>query len=233
MHLVTNALVIRAADYKESDKILTVLTDTRGLMTVKARGVRRKSSKNTPAAQLFAYSSMTLFEQSGRYTLDEAETLEQFAGVRSDLGKMALASYFAEVLGTEAEDNRIEPDVLRLALNCLYALALPDAELEKLKAAFELRYAALAGYEPDLSRCDACRTRGGNALCEACRVSGLRNDGAAIGAVRYIAACDLRRLLKFSLTDEALSSLSVFAEHYLLACLERGFKTLEFYRAVC
>ena len=232
MHLVTNALVIRAADYKESDKILTVLTDTRGLMTVKARGVRRKTSRSAPAVQLFAYSSMTLFEQGGRYTLDEAETLEQFSGVRAELDKMALASYFAEVLGTEAEDNCIDPDVLRLALNCLFALSQPDADQKKLKAAFELRYLSLAGYEPDFTRCDARGACGGNVLCEACRAAGMRNDGAVLGAARYIVSCDMRRLLKFTLTDEALSSLSAFAERYLLTCMERSFKTLAFYRSL-
>ena len=56
--------------------------------------------------------------------------------------------------------------------------------------------------------------------------------GAVLGAARYIVSCDMRRLLKFTLTDEALSSLSAFAERYLLTCMERSFKTLAFYRSL-
>ena len=41
MYLKTQALVLRSVDYQEADCILTVLTGEHGLMTIKARGVRR------------------------------------------------------------------------------------------------------------------------------------------------------------------------------------------------
>ena len=41
MHLTTNALVLREVNYKESDKILTLLTEQEGKLTVSARGCRR------------------------------------------------------------------------------------------------------------------------------------------------------------------------------------------------
>ena len=53
MYQTVRGLIIRSVDYKEADKILTVLTDTRGCLTVKARGVRRKGSRLKAAAQLF------------------------------------------------------------------------------------------------------------------------------------------------------------------------------------
>ena len=40
MHLTTKALVLREVNYKESDKILTVLTADEGKLTVSARGCR-------------------------------------------------------------------------------------------------------------------------------------------------------------------------------------------------
>ena len=42
MHLTTNALVLREVNYKESDKILTLLTEQEGKLTVSARGCRKK-----------------------------------------------------------------------------------------------------------------------------------------------------------------------------------------------
>ena len=41
MDLTTNALVLREVSYKESDKILTVLTADGGKLTVSARGCRK------------------------------------------------------------------------------------------------------------------------------------------------------------------------------------------------
>ena len=47
MHTTVRGLVIRAVDYKEADRILTVLTEEMGKITVGARGVRRKNAKHT------------------------------------------------------------------------------------------------------------------------------------------------------------------------------------------
>ena len=38
MHTTTKALVLRSVDYKESDKILTLLTQDMGKLTASARG---------------------------------------------------------------------------------------------------------------------------------------------------------------------------------------------------
>ena len=117
MHINAKGLVLRAVDYKETDKILTVLTDEGGKRTVKARGCRRRGSRLAAAAQLLVYSDMTLFEYRDYYTLNEAETLEQFLGVRTDVALLSLGSYFAEVMEAVAEEGRGEPALLSLILN--------------------------------------------------------------------------------------------------------------------
>ncbi len=61
MFLTTRALVLREVKYKEADKILTVLTEREGKMTVKARGAVRRSCKFGAAAQALCFSEMTLF----------------------------------------------------------------------------------------------------------------------------------------------------------------------------
>ena len=95
MHVKTQGLVLREVNYKESDKILTVLTAEGGKRTVKARGCRRRDSRVAASAQLLVYSEMTLFEYRDFWSMDEASSLEQFWGVRADVEKLALASYFA------------------------------------------------------------------------------------------------------------------------------------------
>ena len=60
MHLTTNALVLREVNYKESDKILTLLTEAEGKLTVSARGCRKKDSPISSACQLLAWAEFTL-----------------------------------------------------------------------------------------------------------------------------------------------------------------------------
>ena len=107
MRLTTQGIVLRETNYKEADKILTVLTRDLGKRTVKARGCRRKNSKLTAASQLLVYSEMTLSERGEFTTLTEADPLEQFWSVRQDLEDLALASYFAEVTEATAQEGRL------------------------------------------------------------------------------------------------------------------------------
>ena len=156
MFLTTRGLVLREVRYKESDKILTVLTQHEGKVTVRARGALRKGSRITAATQLLTYSDMTIFENRGRRTLNEASTVEEFLGLRADLGAFALGSYFAELLETVSAEEYPDPPVLQLGLNSLYALSRALCPPEQIKAVFELRLMCLAGYEPDLSCCAQC-----------------------------------------------------------------------------
>ncbi len=247
MYQTISGLTIRSVDYKEADKILTVLTDQRGCLAVKAGGVRRKGSRLKAAAQLFTFSRMTLYENKGRCSLQEAEIIEQFSGLQTNLEALSLASYFAEVLATEAEDAPANGDTLRLALNCLYALSKKLCPREVVKTAFELRYMALAGYAPDLSRCVVCgkehplqpvaHLEAGIIRCSGCEMpatSGrtVRLSDASLEAARYLLSCDLKKLFSFQLPQDDLRKLGNFAEGYLQAQMERSFRTLDFYKSV-
>ena len=117
MRLSTQGIVLRETQYKEADKILTVLTRDDGKRTVKARGCRRKNSRLAAASQLLVYSELTLYERGEFTTLTEADPLEQFWSVRQDLEALALASYFAEVTETSAQEGEACPELLSLLLN--------------------------------------------------------------------------------------------------------------------
>ena len=122
MHMTTNALVLREVNYKESDKILTLLTEKEGKLTVSARGCRRKDSPIASACQLLAWGEFTLYEYNGRWAVKETASERLFDGVRGDLEKIALASYFVEVTEALAEEGQPDPGLLAVTLNCLHAL---------------------------------------------------------------------------------------------------------------
>ena len=208
MFLTTRGLVLREVRYKESDKILTVLTQHEGKVTVRARGALRKGSRITAATQLLTYSDMTIFENRGRRTLNEASTVEEFLGLRADLGAFALGSYFAELLETVSAEEYPDPPVLQLGLNSLYALSRALCPPEQIKAVFELRAACLSGYTPDLTGCHVCGSQtperfdlsAGMLECRNCRSpesNGIRMPvpPSVLEAMRYICYCDSKKLL--------------------------------------
>ena len=149
MFLKTDGLVVRQVNYKDNDQILTVLTKEHGLMTLKARGVRSRSSRLKGACQLLAYSEFTVFENRGFHTIDEANAIQMFPELRTDIELLSLASYFAQVAEVLSQEDMPNPELLSLTLNALYALCRRLCTPELVKAAFELRAACLGGTKLD------------------------------------------------------------------------------------
>ena len=51
-------LVLKETPYKEADKMLTVISDEQGKITVLAKGAKKAGSRFLAAASGFAYSDM-------------------------------------------------------------------------------------------------------------------------------------------------------------------------------
>ena len=246
MFETTRALILREVRYKESDRILTVLTDTDGRRTLKARGALRKGSKMAAATQQLTFSELTVFQNRGRGTVNEAVILEPFEGLRADFSSFALGCYFAEVLEATSEEGVSDPAVLQLALNSLYALSRALCPPAQIKAAFELRLMAVTGYEPELTGCPVCGAEEpespwiylpeGTVYCGRCRANApggvmpLHPD--TLAAMRHIVYSDPKRIFSFSLTGEPMQQLSAVAERYLLSQLDRGFSSLDYWKKV-
>ena len=243
MYHTTRGLILREAKYKESDKILTILTETEGKLTAKARGVARTRSKLSAATQLLCFSELTLFGNKGYWTINEATTVEQFRGLRGKLELLALGSYIAELLEAVSDEDCPEPEILQLGLNSLYALSEGICPPEQVKAAFELRLMCLSGYRPELEGCANCGRADiengwllpahGELYCSDCpRPDGLAVDADVIRAMRYIADAEPKKVFAFKLDAEALRRLGQVCEAYLLYELDRGFASLDYYKRV-
>jgi len=243
MFYTTKGLILRETQYKDNDKLLSVLTDELGLITAKARGVKRKNSKLRSGCGLLTFSELTLFEKNGYYTVNEAEPLQLFHGLRQDLELLSLGSYFAQVLETVSTEGQSDPEVLALGLNCLYALDALKKPQVTVKAVFELRLMCLLGYAPMLEGCGVCGAAEGVRfaldhgilLCDVClkTASGgetVRLSPGVLEAMRYICSCEKQRLFLFTLPDSALRELGSVTERFLLTQLGQGFPSLNFYK---
>lgn len=245
MYLTIRGLVLRVTPYNDTDALLTVLSDSCGKLTVKARGLRRKNSPLAAPCQLLAYGEFTLFESRGHYTINEASSIELFHDLRKDLQKLSLGTYFAQVADVICQEDFPNSQLLSLTLNCLYALSKLHVEELLVKAVFELRSACLAGYLPDLSGCCRCGQATpdrfdlseGHLECSSCRepnAGGIRMPIApgVLSAMRYICACEDKKLFQFQLSGDGIKMLSQVSESYLTTQLERGFSTLDFYKSL-
>ena len=245
MYITTTGIVLRETEYKESSRILTVLTGTEGKLTVSAKGTKRKNSRTAASTQLLAYSEMTLYKgRDNRWTLTEARSLELFDGLREEIELLSLGAYFAEVMETVSDEDSPSPEILALGLNSLYALSKGLKPARLIKAVFELRMMCLAGFEPILTACADCGEPtdsgyldlvGGILTCKKCGYSGDLTaplDSGALSAARYITGAEPKRIFSFAISDASMNMLGDAAEKYLLVQMDRGFGTLDYYNKV-
>ncbi len=245
MYLKILGLVLRRTDYNDHDVLLTILTKQHGKLTAKARGLRRRNSPLTAQCQLLSYAEFTLFEYRGMYTINEASSIELFTELRRDLTRLSLGTYFAQAAEVLSQEDLPNPELQSLVLNCLYALSKTREPETKIKAAFELRAACLAGFEPQLHGCMGCGKpwpdrfdiKAGGLECAACRSP--ESDGirmpvspGVLAAMRYLVTCEPKRIFGFTLPPEQMDQLSQVSEAYLTTQLERGFGALDFYKSL-
>lgn len=245
-YIVTRGVVLRETETKEADKILTLLTAERGKLSVIARGARRKGCKFAACAQSLAYSEWTLYQKGSWYYANEGATLELWSGLRSDLDAVALGFYMAELTESVTTEETPAAELLSHLLNGLYALSALHKPPALVKPAFEVKLLCLAGYEPLADGCAYCgRPDPERPLLDVvqgvlrCRACGVRESALSLplcpdslAALRHIIYGDPKRLYSFKLGEEALRRLSCAAEAFAAAQLERGFKTLDFYKSL-
>ncbi len=241
--MTVNGLVLKEVKLREADKILTLLTPG-GIISVSARGSMRPKNKLFSASGLFCYSEWTLFNGRTMYRADEATPVELFYGLRNSIESVSLAAYIAELLCLLSPTGEEAARLLRLALNCFFLLSEDERPAGTVKAAFELRSLAEAGFMPDLEACAACGEeedirffdrRTGSLLCGACMQEAQLEPNITAGtlaAMRQITAAELPRLFAFSLKGESEAVLRHMAEEYMLFHLDYPPKTLAFLRSV-
>ena len=245
MYLTVRGLVTRVTTYNDTDALLQILTGDHGVLTAKVRGLRRKNSPLSAPCQLLAYAEFVLFEYRGMYTVNEACSIELFTGLRKDLFKLSLATYFAQVCDVISQEDISNPQLLSLILNSLYALDRLDLPQLQVKAVFELRCACIAGYTPDLYGCYQCGNSDaerfniaqGRLECVNCKEPGSTDirmplTPGALDAMRYIVSCEDKRLFSFKISQATADNLSSVTESYLIRQLEQSFSSLDFYKSL-
>lgn len=175
-----DGLVLRTYKLGEADRICVLLGAVEGKVRVVAKGVRRTTSKQGNRLEPLAHVRVQCHRGRGELdTLTQAQAIEPFAAIRSDLDRLARASIVVETVDAMTLDREPAPDVYRLLLGVLRTIDAGDRPL--VVAAALLRLLQLDGVAPVVDRCVTCDAEGplvavdldvGGARCERCR-SGL------------------------------------------------------------
>ncbi len=175
------AIVLRYANYKENDRMLTLLSPTRGRIEAVARGCRRPRSPLLNASDLFALGDYELYSKNGRISVVSASLIETFYPLRSDFDRLSCGVYLLNLAEAASQPGVADQDLFMLLLHALSRLTFSDQEWRPLLSGFLLHYAASEGFRPMLDHCVLCQkplsdteqtyfdAAEGGLVCKACR----------------------------------------------------------------
>ena len=230
--LTLNGIVLRHANYRDNDRILTIFTREQGTVTAAARGCRKCGSALLACSEIFTYGEFVLFEGRGRYTVDACDVRERFYALREDMDRLAAGAYMlsvAEACTPKGQQSEALFDLLYYALS--YAAYGKQAPVD-VALCFLARCLAILGYTPRLTRCACCGEDlralprlgfdpcAGGAVCGAC----MRPDSIAVSplsleAVRRMLLLSNQDMEKVALPErvrtELKAALNAYAEHVL------------------
>ena len=247
MLTTTNGLVLSERTVKENDKFVTLLSPDLGVFDVMVRGAKKLNSTSASSTQLFCYASFCIEQKNGRSYLDSCRPINIFYSIRTDLAKLSLASYLAEIIRFTVTEGQSARDVMRLMLNCLHFLTTDERSVEQVKSVFELRLMSEIGMLPDLLCCKSCCAydaermyfypESGIFVCADCDRSGFEGTAipmsrATLAAMRQVVLSDFDKIFSFRINGASMKQLSRISEEFLLSQLGRSFKTLDFYKSV-
>ncbi|GIV45007.1 MAG: hypothetical protein KatS3mg035_2130 [Bacteroidia bacterium] len=78
----TEGIIIKRRNVLEADRIITVFTREHGKLQIKARGVRRITSKRASHIELLNYAQLSLYKGSSLPILVEAQMIESFSDIK-------------------------------------------------------------------------------------------------------------------------------------------------------
>ena len=150
------ALVLRYANYRDNDRMLTLLSPTQGRVEALARGCRKARSSLLNASELFALGEYQLYEHNGRYTVTSAALTETFPPLREDYDRLTAGIYLLNLAELAAQPGREERELFMLLVHTLSRLAFSAQPWRPLLAGFLLHYSQIGGFKPRLEHCARC-----------------------------------------------------------------------------
>jgi len=179
----TPAIVLRHIDFGDYDLIINLFTLNKGKISVIAKSAKKSVKRFSGALEPFSILEVVCSSGRGKGLpiLQEATLKQSFLKIRADIVKIAYASYWAELIKRWMEEGKKQIQIYQLFEYVLEGLDIGYTSREALSIIFQIRFIALCGFCPDLTRCGNCRIE----------VENIKKGKIAFNIIKGCLICDI------------------------------------------
>lgn len=215
-------IVVSEVDYKESSKIINILTPEYGIIGVIARGTKRVNSilKSVATKMTYGYFHVK-YSENGLSTLIEVDVIDMFKNIKKDINLMSYAVYLLELA-----DRVYKHDKSREVYDTLIASLKKIDEGYDYKIIaniFELKMLDHLGIRPVVDECVNCGSKHdivtissykGGYLCKNCAAGEVIVNIKTIKLLRMFYYVDISKITKLDVSEKIQNELSQFIYDY-------------------
>lgn len=231
-------IVLRYANYREADRILTLFTREHGKLEAAARGCRRINSRLLSATQTFCYGEYVLNERNQRLSVQQCDLREAFFDLRNDLNKLSAATAMLALCEEGSLHGQPDEALFLLLLHSLTNMCYGENDPMDLLCYFLIHFLALEGYQVALDSCVNCGKalqssshfdiRAGSVCDDCANASCVQMPPLAHKAMRRMLLLPNEQMGKVVLPEAVRDALRRTLVPYAQWKLEKRFRPLEF-----
>jgi DNA repair protein RecO (recombination protein O) len=157
----TQGIVLSRTDYRENDRMITLLSPDFGRVDALCRGCRKPKSPLMTAGELFCMGEYVLFSAASRETVTACTVIEAFYPLRLNYARLSYGAMMLSASQKMAQPGEAAPHLFILLARSLKRLSYEETPADQVGSAFLLHLAAISGFKPRLNHCVRCARRMG------------------------------------------------------------------------
>ncbi len=151
-----SGIILSGVSFGENDKILSIYTLEKGLISAKIKGVKKAGAKMKFATEPFCFVEYVFTVKGNMRTVIGASLIDSFYPIRENIEKYFSAGVITEFIKKFNKEGIVSSALFMLAINSLKQLAYGDELPQSVLVKFLLSALKETGYSLNLGGCFKC-----------------------------------------------------------------------------
>lgn len=229
-------IVLKAIDFRESDKLVTIFT-SEGKKTCILKGCKKPNAKLRFASEPFCLGEFILVNKADRITAINCTLVDLFYDIRTDMKKMYTAFTILEFLNLAITETDDKTEMFALSLECIKNICYKKNVEQTTLIYFLVKALEMEGYGLNLETCTKCDKALNGTLnlsfddggfCHSKCSDGVNGiETSLVNKLKAISNSKKERQESFSITDEEIKKIIKILSKYFTYHYDKKLNSIE------